>query len=221
MLFSLRWKKVHCFQRYHLRLLDASFQRGISELPDCPQGLELCPTSVCGRLAPLGFPLDYNQRDVVIGEGVPPLTASPEALRGADDSYTDCSGPGASMPPKRQPKTAIPERFRYNHKTEADSYFASYIAILRPIKWRVIIAAIFAITALTVYVKWTVAGSSWIYAAVNAAMIAIGTGLAVLSTARIVHDRVKGSSDDICEEPPNARQNPIELRKHQEHKNGG
>jgi hypothetical protein len=123
------------------------------------------------------------------------------------------------MPPKRQPKTAIPERFRYNHKTEADSYFASYIAILRPIKWRVIIAAIFAITALTVYVKWTVAGSSWIYAAVNAAMIAIGTGLAVLSTARIVHDRVQGSSDDICEEPPNARQNPIELGKHQGHKN--
>jgi hypothetical protein len=123
------------------------------------------------------------------------------------------------MPPKRHSKITIPKRFGYRDKTEADSYFASCIAILRPIKWRVIIAAILAITALTVYVKWTVAGSSWIYAAVNAAMIAIGTGLAVLSTARIVHDHVKGSSDDICREPSNALQNPIEPRMHQEQKN--
>ena len=123
------------------------------------------------------------------------------------------------MPPKRQSKITIPRRFGYSDKTEADSYFASCIAILRPIKWRVIVSAIFAITALTVYVKGTVAGSSWIYAAVNAAMIAIGTGLAVLSTARIVYDHVRGSSDDIGREPSNARQNPIELRKHQEHKN--
>jgi hypothetical protein len=42
----------------------------------------------------IGISPDYNRRDVVIGEGVPPLTASPEALRGADDSYSDCSGPG-------------------------------------------------------------------------------------------------------------------------------
>jgi hypothetical protein len=123
------------------------------------------------------------------------------------------------MPPKRESKITIPNRFGHSQKTEADSYFASCIAILRPIRWRVIVSAIFAITALTVYVKWTVAGSSWIYAAVNAAMIAIGTGLAVLSTARMVHDHVKASSDDICKEPSNARQNPIELRKHQEHEN--
>jgi hypothetical protein len=123
------------------------------------------------------------------------------------------------MPPTRQSKTAIPERSGCNHKTEAESYFASCIAILRPIKWRVIVSAIFAITALTVYLKWTVAGSSWIYAAANAAMIATGTGLAVLSTARIVHDHAKASSDDICKEPSNARQNPIELGKHQGHKN--
>jgi len=158
------------------------------------------------------------KRDVVIGEGVPPLTASPEALRGADDSYSDCSGPGASMPPKRQSKITIPKRFDYSHKTEADSYFASCLAILRPIRWRVVISAIFAIPALTVCVKRTVEGSSWIYAAVNAAMIAIGTGLAALSTARIVHDHSKGSSDDFSRGSSNARQNPIELQKHQEHK---
>jgi hypothetical protein len=74
-------------------------------------------------------------------------------------------------------------------------------------------------TGLTVCVKWTVEGSSWIYAAVNAAMIAIGTGLATLSTARIVQNHIKGNSDDFCEGPSNARQNPIELWKHQEHKN--
>jgi hypothetical protein len=122
------------------------------------------------------------------------------------------------MPPKRQSKITIPKRFGYSHKTEADSYFASCIVILRPTRWRVVISAIFAITALTVRVKWTVEGSSWIYAAVNAAMIAIGTGLAVLSTARIVHDHIKGSSDDSSKGLANARQNPIELRKHQEHK---
>jgi hypothetical protein len=123
------------------------------------------------------------------------------------------------MPPKRQSKITIPKRFGYSHKTEADSYFAGCIAILRPIRRRVIVSAIFAITALAVYVKWAVAGSSWIYAAVNAAMIAIGTGLAVLSTARIVHDHIKGSSDDFCKGPSDARQNPIGPRKHQEHKN--
>jgi hypothetical protein len=123
------------------------------------------------------------------------------------------------MPPKRQFKITIPKSFGYSLKTEADSYFASCLAILRPIKWRVIVSAIFAITALTVYVKWTVAGSSWIYAAANAVMIATGTGLAVLSTARIVYDHARASSSDICREPSNARRNPIELGKHQEHKN--
>jgi hypothetical protein len=188
---------------------------------ESPPACFKCLVDVASRfdLCFRGHSPDYNQCDVVIGEGVPPLTASPEALRGADDSYSDCSGPGASMPPKSRSKTSITERFGYNHKTEADSYFASCIAILRPIRWRVTVSGIFAITALTVYVKWTVAGSSWIYAAVNAAMIAIGTGLAILSTARIVHDHLKGSSDDVCREPSNARQNPIELRKHQEGKN--
>ena len=163
-------------------------------------------------------PRTIIKRDVVIGEGVPPLTASPEALRGADDSYLDCSGPGASMPPKRQPKTAIPEKFGYAHKTEADSYFASCIAILRPIRWRVIVSAIVAIPALTVGVKRSVEDSSWIYAGVNATMIAIGAGLAALSTARIVQDHIKGSSDDVGRGTFHARQNPIEQLKHQEHK---
>ena len=66
------------------------------------------------------------------------------------------------MPPKRQSKITIPKWFGYSHKTEADSYFASCLAILRPIRWRVVISAIVVIPTLTVCVKRTVEGSSWI-----------------------------------------------------------
>jgi hypothetical protein len=59
-------------------------------------------------------------------------------------------------------------------------------------------AAIFAVTVLAVYVKSAVEGSTWIYAAINATMIVVGTGLVALSTATMVHDqRAQRAPDDF------------------------
>jgi len=102
------------------------------------------------------------------------------------------------MRPKRQSAVIIPKNFVYTGKAEpADSYLASAIAILRPIRWQVVIAATIAIAALTFGVKWTVKGSSWTYAAANAVMIAVGLGLAALSTTMMVadHHRKTGSPE--------------------------
>ena len=49
----------------------------------------------------------------------------------------------------------------------------------------VVVCAIFAVTILAFDLKYTVEGSSWMYSIINAAMIAIGIGLALLSTAMI------------------------------------
>jgi hypothetical protein len=66
------------------------------------------------------------------------------------------------------------------------SYFQQYVAIVRPVRGRAVVAAIFAITILAVDLKYTVEGSSWMYSIINASMIAAGIGLAVLSTAVVV-----------------------------------
>ena len=52
------------------------------------------------------------------------------------------------------------------------SYFQKCVAIVRPVRGRVVVAAIFAITILAVHSKYTVEGSSWMYSIINAAMIA-------------------------------------------------
>ena len=90
------------------------------------------------------------------------------------------------MPPKPQSASAIPNKLT---RTETDSYFARSIALMRPFRMRIAGAAIFAVTVLAIYVKSTVEGSTWIYAAINAAMIVVGVSLAALSTAMMVHDQ--------------------------------
>lgn len=71
------------------------------------------------------------------------------------------------------------------------SYFQKCVAIVRPVRGRVVVAAIFAITILAVDLKYTVEGSSWIYSIINAGMIAAGIGLAVLSTAVIMKNETR------------------------------
>ncbi len=67
---------------------------------------------------------------------------------------------------------------------------------------RIVGAAIFAVTVLAIYVKSTVDGSTWIYAAINATMIVVGVGLAALSTAMMVHDqRAERAQDDSRRTP--------------------
>jgi hypothetical protein len=103
------------------------------------------------------------------------------------------------MPPKPQSAGAIPNKFT---RAETESYFARSIALMRPFRMRIAGAAIFAVTVIAVYVKRTVEGSTWIYAAVNAAMIVVGTGLVALSTAMMVHDqRSQRTQDDFRPAP--------------------
>jgi hypothetical protein len=71
------------------------------------------------------------------------------------------------------------------------SYFQRCVAIVRPVRGRVVVAAIFVITILAVDLKYTIEGSSWMYSVINAAMIAVGIGLAVLSTAVIVNSETR------------------------------
>lgn len=112
------------------------------------------------------------------------------------------------MRPKRHSAVIIPKTLVYRRKAEsADSYLASAIAILRPVRWQVVIAATVAIAALTFGVKWTVKGSSWAYAAANAVMIAVGLGLAALSTRMMVADHYqKTRLNDISMESPETSQ---------------
>ncbi len=66
------------------------------------------------------------------------------------------------------------------------TYFDRCVAVVRPVLGRVVVSAIFVVAILAVVLKYTTEGSSWMYSVINAAMIAIGIGLAVLSTAMIV-----------------------------------
>jgi hypothetical protein len=68
----------------------------------------------------------------------------------------------------------------------AKAYFERCIAIVRPIRGRVLISATFGVTILAVNLKYTVEGSSWMFSIINEAMIAIGIGIALLSTALII-----------------------------------
>jgi di/tricarboxylate transporter len=65
------------------------------------------------------------------------------------------------------------------------TYFDRCLAIVRPVLVRVVISAMSVITVLAVDLKYTIEGSSWMYSVINAAMIATGIGLAILSTAMI------------------------------------
>jgi hypothetical protein len=65
-------------------------------------------------------------------------------------------------------------------------YLDRCVGIVRPVLGRVVVSAIFVVTVLAVELKYTTEGSSWTYSVINAAMIAIGIGLAVLSTAIVV-----------------------------------
>jgi hypothetical protein len=71
------------------------------------------------------------------------------------------------------------------------SYFERCVAIVQPVRGRVVVAAIFVVTILAVDMKYTIEGSSWIYSIINAAMIAAGIGLAVLSTAMIANNETR------------------------------
>lgn len=99
------------------------------------------------------------------------------------------------MPPKPQSAGAIPNKLI---RAESDSYFARSVALMRPFRMRIAGAAIFAVTVVAFYVKSTVEGSTWIYAAINATMIVVGVSLATLSTAMMVHDqRAQRAQDDL------------------------
>jgi hypothetical protein len=74
---------------------------------------------------------------------------------------------------------------------ETRTYFDRCVTIVRPILGRVIVSAIFVVTILAVDLKYTTEGSSWMYSVINAAMIAIGIGLAVLSTAMMVSNETR------------------------------
>jgi hypothetical protein len=71
------------------------------------------------------------------------------------------------------------------------SYFQKCVAIVRPVRGRVVVAGTFAIAILAAELKYTVEGSSWMYSIINAAMIAAGLGLAVLSTAVVVKNETR------------------------------
>jgi hypothetical protein len=73
----------------------------------------------------------------------------------------------------------------------ARGYFERGIAIVRPVRGRVVVCAVFAVTILAVDLKYTTEGSSWMYSVVNAVMIAIGIGLAVLSTAMMLSNETR------------------------------
>jgi hypothetical protein len=60
------------------------------------------------------------------------------------------------------------------------------VAIVRPVLGRVVVSAIFVVTILAVDSKYTNESSTWMYSIINAAMIALGVGLAVLSTVIIM-----------------------------------
>ena len=66
------------------------------------------------------------------------------------------------------------------------TYFDRCVAIMRPILGRIVVSAIFVVAVLAVDFKYTNEGSTWMYSIINAAMIASGVGLAVLSTAMII-----------------------------------
>ena len=79
--------------------------------------------------------------------------------------------------------------------------------MIRPFRMRIAGAAIFAVAVLAFYVKSTVEGSTWVYAAINATMIVVGVTLAALSTAMMVHDqRAKRAEDDIRQAPERKRE---------------
>jgi len=73
----------------------------------------------------------------------------------------------------------------------ARAYFERCIAIVRPIRGQVVVCVIFAVTILAVDLKYTTGGSNWMYSVINAVMIAIGIGLAVLSTAMMVSNETR------------------------------
>lgn len=97
------------------------------------------------------------------------------------------------MPTKPPSAGTIPNK---STAAETESYFARSIALIRPFRMRIAAAAIFAVTVLAFYVKSTVEGSTWIYAAINATMIVVGAGLATLSTAMMVHDQKAQRAQD-------------------------
>lgn len=66
------------------------------------------------------------------------------------------------------------------------TYFDRCVAIVRPVLGRVVVSAIFVVTILAVDSKYTNESSTWMYSIINAAMIALGVGLAVLSTVIIM-----------------------------------
>jgi hypothetical protein len=68
------------------------------------------------------------------------------------------------------------------------SYFERCVEIVRPVLGRIVVSSIFVVTILAVELKYTTEGSSWLYSVINAAMIAIGIGLAVLSTMMIMEN---------------------------------
>jgi hypothetical protein len=71
------------------------------------------------------------------------------------------------------------------------TYFDRCVAVVRPVLGRVVVSAIFVVAILAVDLKYTTEGSSWMYSVINAAMIAIGIGLAVLSTAMMVSNATR------------------------------
>ncbi len=102
------------------------------------------------------------------------------------------------MPPKPQSGSAIPNKLT----TATDSYFARSIALMRPFGMQIAGAGTFAATVLAVYVKSTVEGSTWVYAATNATMIVVGVTLAALSTAMMVHDQRAERAKDCFRRAP-------------------
>jgi hypothetical protein len=77
----------------------------------------------------------------------------------------------------------MPSKSWFAHK-----FLNTSISILRPIRGWVTASTLFAVTILTINFKYTVEGSSWFYSAINAVMITVGIGLAILSTAVMTHD---------------------------------
>jgi hypothetical protein len=102
------------------------------------------------------------------------------------------------VPGTAKEKSIVPE-MRKVQKEKTDegagggttSYFRKCVAIVRPVRGRIVVTAMFAITILAVDLKYTVEGSSWMYSIINAAMIAAGIGLAVLSTAVVVKNETR------------------------------
>jgi hypothetical protein len=102
-----------------------------------------------------------------------------------DAGFPESIGPDSmEVARMREPKVEV------NPVKNSDlvAYFGRACTIVRPVLGPLAVSAGFVIVILTVTLKYTIAGSSWMYSVISAVLIAVGVGLAVLSTTMVLND---------------------------------